>query len=329
VRCTVTHTAAVMCDMCTLCVSTDHPCLLLNLLHLGIDFFRKLLFRSCRGRLFCVPWCLRSQCVANLLTNEGCVILCFFDTEFRFTLPQLGEVLRALLFRGFVSVSSPEKQRPTPLFGVECHACGLCTYQGSKPINHNIKTVPNPATPSTHTHTHTVPHVKSLPTIVPLLSLPTFPILSPPLLLLLLLTARDPTRPPPPPSPSPVGQRSQAAAASRESCCAAAARCPRSVQLVREGGLPSRREVIHLLAVVVSGCAGLQSILVSRLLLRDLHLLLPLVLVIKRAALALVTLELLCIVPVAAQTINHGYHSLWSPQASRHWWSHARSPQEA
>ncbi len=39
--------------------------------------------------------------------------------------------------------------------------------------------------------------------------------------------------------------------------------------------------------------------------------------------------ELLCIVPVAAQTINHGYHSLWSPQASRHWWSHARSPQEA
>ena len=49
----------------------------------------------------------------------------------------------------------------------------------------------------------------------------------------------------------------------------------------------------------------------------------------KRRARIAVTLELLCIVPVAALTINHGYHSLWSPQASRHWWPYARSPQKA
>jgi hypothetical protein len=193
--------------------------------------------------------------------------LCFFDTGFRFELPQLEFFGHSCFVVLFQFHSQKNNNLPPPRLSV-CHACGLCTHLGSEPINHNIKTVPNPATPPPHTTLYHMSNQPSSPSFH--YPLPTFPILSPPPLLLLLLTARacDPVDPSSSTAAVAITRRrqpSQAAAAALPQRAA-----PTAYNLCgREGCHRRRREVIDLLAAVVSGCAGLQSILVCRLLVRD------------------------------------------------------------
>lgn len=148
-------------------------------------------------------------------------------------------------------VSSPEEKQQPRVTLVACvHVRGL---NQSITTSKQFQIVP----PTSHIRTH----VKSFLTISPFLSLPTFSILSPPPFLLLLLTARacDPHLYPPPPLPSPVGgghkrrRRRRHEAATLQRCT------PQHTQRVREGGLQSAAARGYLLAVVVSGCAGLQS----------------------------------------------------------------------